>query len=229
MTIGLLLCDHVRLPYLHVYGDYPAMFMDFLPDCDFIVYDITHGQYPQSVDECTVWMTSGSVYSVYDDVLWIHWLADFVRRISESQSKFVGVCFGHQMLGHALGGKVEKAKSGWCIGVHSFDIIKTKSWIAPQQDQINVLMMCQDQIVSLPPEAEVLASTDCCPNAIIQIGQNILGIQGHPEFPKEYDEDLMLARIERMGEDLVKKGVESLNHQVHTALLRDWIMNFIHT
>lgn len=227
MTIGLLLCDHIHESFLHVHGDYPAMYMDFLPDYEFIVYDLTEEQYPGSVSECSVWMVSGSRYSVYDDIIWIHWLKAFVQQIRESDSKYIGICFGHQMMGHALGGIVQKSENGWCVGVHRFDIIDENVKLNNNKRAFNILMMCQDQITSLPENTELLAMSARCPNAMILTGHNMLGIQGHPEYSKDYVEDLMLSRVDRMGADVVNDGVESLQLSVDTETIRSLVIQFI--
>lgn len=227
MRIGLLICDHVRMEYQKEHGDYPAMFRDFLPDLTFVEYEVVNGEFPKSIEECDAYMCTGSKHSVYEDIPWIHQLSDFVKTLHHHKKKFIGVCFGHQMIGHVLGGKVEKSPNGWCVGIHTFEMKVQKEWMQPGKSTLNVLMMCQDQIIDLPPGAELLASGPICPHAILQIGDHILSIQGHPEFTKEYDKVLMLAREDRMGSDVVQAGLKSLEKEVDRGILRGWIEQFL--
>jgi len=231
MKVGLLECDHVREELLPIAGDYrqmfPALFIKTAPDWQFKFYDICNGHFPGSADECDVYICTGSKNSVYDKEEWILKLKDFVKQIYQSNKVFVGICFGHQMLGEALGGKVEKAPVGWCVGVHTFDLIQQESWMMPVQTKFNLLMMCQDQVVQLPPDAQLLAVTDDCPNAMFRVGNNMLGIQAHPEFSKEYDQALMELRVERIGEGKMKSAVESLKLPTNEWSIASWITKFV--
>ena len=130
-------------------------------------------------------------------------------------------------MAEALGGKVEKAAVGWCVGVHQFRMLRLKNWMRPAKTKVNFLMMCQDQVVELPPNAVRLAANEACPNAMIQVGDRMMSIQGHPEFTKAYDQTLMEIRVERMGAETVKKGIESLKMEVDMSLFRSWVAGFL--
>jgi GMP synthase-like glutamine amidotransferase len=231
MKIALLECDHVREELQHIAGDYrnmfPALFSQVAPDWEFEFLDVCNGHFPASTDVCDVYICTGSKSSVYDDEPWIHQLKDFVRNIHSSGKVFIGVCFGHQLLGEALGGKVQKSAIGWCVGVHSFDLVKQEEWINPATPSFNLLMMCQDQVLQLPPESVLLAKTYDCPNAMFRVGNNMLGIQAHPEFPKEYNKALMELRVERIGAEKVKAGVSSLAITTDELTVAEWIRKFV--
>lgn len=227
MKTGLLICDHINPEYKDEFGDYPDMFKALFPEFDWRLYDVCNGEFPKNINECGVYFTTGSRHSVYEEIDWILRLRGFVRVLYKEQVPYVGMCFGHQMLGEALGGKVMKAEQGWCVGVQSFEMTEKADWMTPYEDNINLVMMCQDQIKVLPQEAKVLASNKMCPAGMIQVGEKMLGIQAHLEFPKAYDEALMKARIERMGEDVVAKGIESLAMPVSVKTVRNWVLNFL--
>lgn len=227
MKIGLLECDHVLPELRHIAGDYRDMFLDFLPGPEWAFFDVCNGQFPSATDDCDAYLCTGSKFSVYDEVDWILELKAFVRRIAESDKKFVGVCFGHQMLGEALGGKVQKAASGWNVGVHSFEILRPASWMSPFQPRLNLMMMCQDQVVELPPGSTVLARTAHCPVGMFQVGPNMLGVQGHPEFPKTYEAALLEMRRERIGGEKVDAALASLDLPLDTAVVAEWARQFL--
>jgi GMP synthase-like glutamine amidotransferase len=230
MKVGLLECDHVREELLHIAGDYrqmfPALFSEVTSDFDFQFYDVCNGHFPESADECDLYICTGSRFSAYDDEGWIFRLKDLINEIYRSGKIFVGLCFGHQMLAEALGGQVLKSPGGWCVGVHKFEITHSESWMEPALSSFNLLMMCQDQVVTMPPESVLLATSEHCPIAMFRVGDNMLGIQAHPEFTKLYDKTLMQLRVERIGEDKVNLGIESLELDVHRAEVAQWIKNF---
>ncbi len=227
MKIGLLECDHVLPEFHSVAGDYRDMFRVLLPEIEFVYFDACNGQLPRPDDDCDAYLCTGSKYSVYDEIDWIRALQDFVRRIYASQKKFIGVCFGHQMLGEALGGKVEKAPAGWNVGVHTFEILRRENWMTPFQPQLHLLMMCQDQIVRLPENSTVLARTAACPVAMIRAGENMLGIQGHPEFPAPYEAALLEGRRDRIGAEKADAALKSLSTPLDKALISQWILGFL--
>jgi GMP synthase-like glutamine amidotransferase len=58
-------------------------------------------------------------YSAYEDKEWIHNLCTFVKKIYDEypSKRVIGICFGHQIIAQALGGKVELNEKGWEIAV----------------------------------------------------------------------------------------------------------------
>lgn len=97
----------------------------------------------------------------------------------------------------------------------------------PFRKDLNLLMMCQDQVMELPENAAIHAKTEHCPVGIFTVGKYILGIQAHPEFPKSYNQALMEDRYLRIGEEKVKAGIESLKLPTHSDLIAIWIANFL--
>ena len=227
MKAGLFICDHVQPKLQTQFGDYPDMFASLFPEFEFQLYDAYNGQFPESLDECEIYMATGSSHSVYENLDWIIQLKKLIQDIYNQNKCFIGYCFGHQLIGEALGGKVEKAPNGWCVGVHEFEITKHQEWMQPFQSPFNLLMMCQDQIIRLPENSITLAGNAHCPIGMIQVGDKFLGIQAHPEYSKEYDQILMENRVERMEREIVKQGIKSLEKQVDQQLIRDWVIHFV--
>ncbi len=227
MKVGLLECDHVLDEFRPITGDYRDMFSALFPSLNFQFFDVCKGQFPASADDCDAYLCTGSKFSVYDEVDWILELKAFVRAIYASDKKYIGVCFGHQMLGEALGGKVEKAPTGWNVGLHPFEILRQESWMEPFQPQINVLMMCQDQVIQLPENSTLLAKGATCPVAMFRVGERMLGIQGHPEFPHAYEAALLENRRARIGTEKVHAGLESLKLPSQREVVAGWMVGFL--
>lgn len=202
MRIGILECDHVDDRWSAIDGDYADMF-EALLGLDLVRYDAVNGALPERADECDAWIAGGSRYSVYDDREWIAPLQQFVRDIRDAGTPFVGICFGHQLLAHALGGRTEKAAVGWGVGA-------IDTWVEPSQSDALLLYMHQDQVVALPDGATVLGRTAHCPVAMLQVGP-MLGIQAHPEFSATYVDALLDARVERIGPELTAQAKASLD------------------
>lgn len=226
MKTCLLVCDHVLPAFEPINGTYPEMFQRLFPELDLVPYFVCDGFFPE-IDDYDAFICTGSKYSVYDDEGWVIELLRFIRNIAHSDKKFVGVCFGHQAIAHALGGETSQSEIGWNIGVHAFEILQYQRWMLPELPRFNILMLCQDQVQSLPPKAEVLAQSENCPIGMYSIEQQFLGIQGHPEFSKTYNQALYTSRIEKIGQQKVLEADESLKTTVDQSLFETWIMQFL--
>ncbi|MBM3755461.1 MAG: type 1 glutamine amidotransferase [Acidobacteria bacterium] len=218
MKLGLLHCDELR-------PQYPAMFNAWLP-AEWRVYDLTRGEAPADLDECDGFVGTGSRRSVYEDEPWILAYAELMRRMHAASKPFVGICFGHQMMGRALGGRTAKSPKGWGIGVHRFTIIAAEPWMQPPAPSFGALMSCQDQVEVLPPGAKVLASNDHCEVAMFRVG-TLLGIQGHPEFTPEFVRPILESRRERIGSEHVDRALATLKEPCEATLLAGWARQFL--
>jgi GMP synthase-like glutamine amidotransferase len=221
VRIGLLECDHVDDRFHAIDGDYSDMFANLL-DVELVPYDAVNGILPASPDECDGWLATGSRFSVYDDLPWIASLSGFVRDIRDANAPFVGICFGHQLLAHSIGGRTEKASVGWGVGAIDTQIDATES------DAL-LLYMHQDQVVALPQGAVILGRTDHCPVAMLQVGP-MLGVQAHPEFSVDFVDALLDARVDRIGPGLTasaKESLERVGDAKDADMLGRWIVTFL--
>lgn len=231
MKIGILKADSVRPSLAGEYGEYPDMFMALLlradPQLRFSVYDVQHGEYPRQLDEVDAYLMTGSKASVYEDQAWIHELADFVRRLHGAEKKMLGICFGHQMIAHALGGKTEKAEKGWGVGRHTYTLTGAAGAFGTPGTPFSVLVSHQDQVADIPPGAVILASSDFCPVAMMQVDGHMLSLQGHPEFCPGYARALMEIRRECIGSARVEQGLQSLAMPLDRDQLAGWLVDFL--
>jgi len=231
MKVGLLECDHVREDLLHIAGDYRQMFADLFarhaPEFELVNFDVRNGQFPASADACEAFVCTGSRFSAYDTDDWIQELKGFLRNLREAEKPFVGICFGHQMLAEALGGKVEKAAQGWGIGVHSLNVLKQEIWMQPEKSSCGIQYTHADQVVRLPEDSFLLGESDHCPVAMFSVGETMLGIQGHPEFPAAYAEALVRGRTELIGAD--KVSAAQFHAPTDEAIITNWLTKFLTT
>lgn len=231
MRLGILQCDTVHEDLQGDFGDYPGMFLRLLdgPDqgIDFRIYNLTRGEFPADVRECDAWLITGSKWSVYDPEDWIQRGHQLVRELHDARRPTVGICFGHQMIARALGGRVDKAAVGWGVGVHTARIIRHRPWMQPSRETLPLLVSHQDQVTELPPGAVRLAGHDFCPYDMFDIGDHIITFQGHPEFIPDYSRATMERRREIIGEDTYRRGIASLEQSIEDAVAARWILRFL--
>jgi len=232
VKLGILKTDTVRPEWVPEFGEYPDMFVALLgrvdPAMEFVTYDVESGQYPDDIDEVDAYLITGSKSSVYDDKPWIPPLVEFVREIAARDKKIIGICFGHQLVAQALGGKTEKSTKGWGVGLHTHTFTETPAWHDGGDEQLHILVSHQDQVVKTAEGTRVLAGSDFCENAVCQIGDQILTFQGHPEFLPAYSREIMEFRRELFGEEIYNGGVASLGKgdQQGDRVAR-WVVNFL--
>ena len=231
MIIGILQADDLTDEVVQRYGRYAAMFEKLLssadPKLEFQTYQVTQLEYPQHINECDVYLITGSKSSCYEDTQWIHRLKQFVVDCHEQEKKLLGICFGHQLIAHALGGMVQKYDRGWGVGIATSKITHQPHWLTPEQQEFNLLVSHQDQVTRLPPEASLVAGNEFCPIASYRVNHSILTFQGHPEFTHDYVHYIMTQRRQLIGEQAYQQGMESLQQNEDNELVAKWIVNFI--
>jgi GMP synthase-like glutamine amidotransferase len=231
MKIGILECDHVDERLRDIAGDYrdmfTALFKKHSQEFEFEFFDVCEGQLPRSLESCDAYLCTGSRYSAYDNIEWINRLKDFLREGHSAGVPFVGICFGHQVLAEALGGKTVRSPEGWGVGIQGLEVVRPEVWMKPKRSSFKLHFMHQDYVQRLPDDGILLGTSAHCPNAMFRVGNTALGIQAHPELTSEYSEALLLNRLERIGETRVRAAQLSLSEATDDDTLLQWIVNFI--
>jgi GMP synthase-like glutamine amidotransferase len=193
------------------------------------VFAVDEGHLPASLDDCEGWVTSPSRSSVLGEEPWLPDALDLVRRIVEEERPFAGICFGHQMLGQALGGRVERAGAGWGVGAQRYEVVAPRPWMepAPAGGTFTLIASHEDQVTELPPGATRLAGNHHCPNAMFELGSRAMGIQPHPEFTAAISGQLVGARRDLIGEERADEALGSLSSPLDRDLVAGWIARFL--
>jgi GMP synthase-like glutamine amidotransferase len=215
------------------YPSYPAMFETLLlrADAD-LTFDsiavVDNAPLPDPAKLQAVLIT-GSPAGVYEDHPWIAPLEDFVRASAAAATPQVGICFGHQIMAQAFGGRVEKSAKGWGVGRHRYTIQARRDWMRPDAEAFAVAASHQDQVVALPATARVLAASAHCAYAALDYAHApAMSLQGHPEMSAAFAADLVQARRgTRIPEPIAAAALESLAEPTDHALAAAWIVGFL--
>jgi GMP synthase-like glutamine amidotransferase len=206
------------------FGDYPAMFAEMLgSEFEIETFDVQAGELPEDAAAHSAYLITGSPAGVYEPLPWIEPLQEFIR--SAKGSKMVGVCFGHQVMAEALGGRVEKSDKGWGAGLNRYTIVRSEPWI-DTVGTIAIPASHQDQVVVQPPNTEVVAASDFTPFAALAwTDRPAISFQFHPEFSPAFAKALIEKRYDVVPDP--DAAIASLDAPNDNARVAGWIRRFL--
>lgn len=198
------------------------------------------------IHEYNGFVMTGSHYSANDDLPWIHKVMQFIRELYDMQCvdinapKLVGICFGHQLINRALGGRVAKNECNKFIlkqgDINISNELLDKSYYRDIFGTNSILTLIQshsEEIGVLPMKAKCVGSSPECPNEIVMYGEKILTFQGHSEITIEQASELILPAIIEKGkfseEQVVEYWNSVNNKQNDTVKCREMIKQFLNT
>ncbi len=209
MKIGILQAGLCPDELLEEHGEYDEMFARFLDGFgfEFEGFRVVKGEFPSAINAADGWLITGSKYGAYEDRDWIAALEDFVRQVYDQNIPLVGICFGHQIMAQALGGKVERFSGGWSIGRQHYRMDGVDGGI-------DLMAWHQDQVTELPPDAHVIGSSDFCPYAAISYGNKALSVQPHPEFDAGFIKGLFEVREDVLPPQIMARKNDDLSGEL---------------
>ena len=212
--VNILLCDTFPGLLPENIQSYESMFVKLFhtvnQDIIFEIFRALDGVLPKHPAADELYLITGSNNAAYDILPWILDLQDWVRKAASTNIPLVGICFGHQLIAQALGGRVERYASGWGVGIRESQILDEQLRTYFPDGRLRLICNHHDQVTQLPAGATSLATSSFCQHEGFRIGRHILTFQGHPEFTVDYERHLILNHSENEDDTVKQRALKTL-------------------
>jgi len=141
-------------------------------------------------------VVTGSSASVTERASWMLRAEEYLRALVRGGVPTFGICFGHQLLGQALGGQVARNPRGREIGTVAFEVLEADPLLSSAIPPRHANATHVDTITRLPPGSRVLAQTALELHAVVRFADAAWGVQFHPEMDGSTIRDYLEARRE---------------------------------
>ncbi|KAI5448324.1 gamma-glutamyl peptidase 5 [Lathyrus oleraceus] len=217
---GILMCGEDSEYLLKRHGGCYGFFTKMLAEEGetWELYKVVNGEFPQDDDVCLYdgFIITGSCHDAHANDPWILKLLTLIHTLNSFNKKILGICFGHQIIGRALGGKVVRSTAGWDIDVTTINLLQSSYSNKPLNlpSKLSLFQCHRDEVRDLPDEAQIIGWSEKTGIEIFRYGDNMLGIQGHPEFTI----DILFHFIDRLTHRNLIQEAFALNAKVKAAL-----------
>ncbi|WP_321818377.1 MULTISPECIES: glutamine amidotransferase [unclassified Paraburkholderia] len=165
---------------------------------------VFEGEHLPPPDANRVAIITGSWAHVTERLKWSEDTAQWIREAMKINMPLFGVCYGHQLIAHALGGVVDFHPDGREVGCHAINLLP-----AAESDPLLIDLPTQfaahlthlQTIVKLPQGAEVLAYSAHDRHQIVRYGPNAVSTQFHPEFTPTIAEKCIRLRADVLASE----------------------------
>ncbi len=228
MRIGILMANTDESAFAEAHprdGEkWQTLLAPLCPDCDFPVYSVKDGQFPEHVAGHDGFVITGSPASVNDLAPWLDRLFGLIREAVEAGVPLFGACFGHQAIALALGGAVETNPNGWVFGTTATQVTAPAPWM--EAGTIRQHAAHTEQVTRVPDGAEVVMGNADCPLGGFVIGNGVFTTQYHPEITHEFMSALIEEYTDKLPRQVVRTARDSLTESAENAVFSRWIMDF---
>ena len=192
------------------HGDFPHWFRiaTGLPRERVRVVDVVADEVLPAPGEVAGTFITGSAAMVTERAAWSERTAAWIRAAMDLGVPMFGVCYGHQLMAHALGGRVDYLAGGREIGTLPIERLTEAdddpvAGVLPSHFHAHTTH--EQSVIEIPRGSRVLARSARDPHHLLRYGPNALSVQFHPEFNAE----IMRAYIHRKRHDMRREGSDA--------------------
>lgn len=181
------------------YGDFDRMTCRGLgiERKDIQVIDVVRGDVLPAPEVCHGVVITGAHCMVTDNLPWSLAIEAWIPSLVKAEVPLLGICYGHQLLGRAMAGRVDFHPQGKEVGTFTIRRCPASDDDAlfsglPQQFSVHTTHA--QSVLNLPPGAVLLAENDFEPHHAFRLGRCAWGVQFHPEYDVNVMRDYIMAQ-----------------------------------
>jgi len=186
------------------HGDFEDWFADGLGVSDLLQKDVFRQETLPALEGLAGIVITGSPAMVSARLDWSERTARWLRQAVQTNVKVLGVCYGHQLLAHALGGIAGPNPAGREIGTvesQLVDNVENDPLLGHLPKRFLAQTSHAEVVLELPPGAQRLATSPLDDNFAIRFAENAWGVQFHPEFSAPVVSDYIRYRADALREE----------------------------
>lgn len=191
------------------FGDFDEWFLRGLsPELDITVLNAEAGELPGDPTDWDGIVVTGSPAMVSDQEPWSEKAAEWLAQAVDQAVPVLGVCYGHQLLAHALDGEVGYHPKGRESGTQRVELLASAQddpLFGGMPSIFNAQLTHKQSVLRLPPGAVLLGHNEFEPHQAFRVGKCAWGVQFHPEF----SDAVMRAYLGVQAPDLESEGFDS--------------------
>lgn len=176
-------------------------------------------------------LITGSRFNAFDNDPWVVRLVGFVKEVlAQDRVKIIGVCYGHQIVGRALGAKVAKSEGGaWEVSVCRVIQTDKGKELFGGKEALSIFQMHKDLVYYYPQGVEELGSSGPCKVQGMYIPKKVVTVQGHPEFTEEIVAELLEKRREQkiFGDEIYREAMARVGKPHDGVLVAQAFLKFL--
>jgi len=189
-------------------GDYEKWFSRVLGDGYALEMHCAFDRPHHRLDGYDGMVITGSPRSLVEPEPWMDDAATFVRKVADAGVPVLGVCFGHQLVGYAYGGRVRQNPNGWEVGTVAVELTDDGArdpLFTGLPRTLHVNQSHRDEVGTLGPSTRVLAAGAHTPHQAIGVGEHVRGVQFHPEMNAPVIQRIIAHRRVILSDDAARR------------------------
>ena len=186
------------------HGDFEDWFAEGMGVSDLLQIDVFRQQPLPAAEDLAGVVITGAAAMVSDRESWSEHTGQWLKQVVDKGIPVLGVCYGHQLLAQALGGKVGLNPAGRQIGTVKGELLDTSKndpLLGQLPDTFPAQTSHSEVVLELPPGAESLATSPLTDNFAIRFAENVWGVQFHPEFSTAVMSEYIRYRADAIREE----------------------------
>ena len=178
------------------------------------------------------YIVTGSPKSNSEKSDWVERLHGFIRKLDEARAPTIGICFGHQAIAEALGGRLQPnpgddERERFHGGVATLHVSAREPWMEPWRERLSLFAAHEEQVTRLPPSARLLGWSHDCPAAFLAVGDHMMACEFHPEGYRDFMRALVASKAEESGEDGTAEMMREIEGKTDAGLFGEWMARFL--